>query len=127
MQESLHPTGLERAPAVRFMRAESMKATVQRALATVREAMPSLEQMAERFSMSSRTLKRRLQGEQACYSDLVETEMRLRAERLLVEERLPVAEVAHQLGYHDVSNFSRAFRRWTGRTPREFRDRFGRS
>ena len=49
-----------------------------------------------------------------------------RAERLLVEERLPVAEVAHQLGYHDVSNFSRAFRRWTGRTPREFRDRFGR-
>lgn len=126
MQESLHPAGLDRAPAARFMRAESMKATVQRTLAAVREAMPSLEQMAERFSMSSRTLKRRLQGEQARYSDLVETEMRLRAERLLVEERLPVAEVAHQLGYHDVSNFSRAFRRWTGRTPREFRDRFGR-
>lgn len=126
MQESLHPAGLDRAPAPRFIRAESMKATVQRTLAAVREAMPSLEQMAERFSMSSRTLKRRLQGEQARYSDLVETEMRLRAERLLVEERLPVAEVAHQLGYHDVSNFSRAFRRWTGRTPREFRDRFGR-
>ncbi len=123
MQESLHAhESSPREPAVRFLRTESMKALVQRALAAVREAMPSLEQMAERFNMSSRTLKRRLQGEQACYSDLVENELRRRAEHLLREERLPVAEVAHQLGYHDVSNFSRAFRRWTGHTPREFRE-----
>ncbi len=123
MQESLHAhETVSREASVRFIRTESMKAVVQRTLAAVREAMPSLEQMAERFSMSSRTLKRRLQGEQACYSDLVESELRQRAERLLREERLPVAEVAHQLGYHDVSNFSRAFRRWTGRTPREYRD-----
>ena len=121
MQESLHAHDADR-DTPRFMRSESMKAVVQRSLSAVREAMPSLEQMADRFSMSSRTLKRRLQGEQACYSHLVETELRQRAERLLREERLPVSEVAHQLGYHDVSNFSRAFRRWTGRTPREFRE-----
>lgn len=105
-----------------FSRHEPVKERIQRILAAVGDAMPSLEQMAARFSMSSRTLKRRLQGEQASYSELVEAELRLRAERLLVEQRLPVAEVATQLGYHDVSNFSRAFRRWTGRTPREYRD-----
>jgi AraC-like DNA-binding protein len=105
-----------------FNRHEPVKQRIQRILAAMSDAMPSLEQMASRFSMSSHTLKRRLQGEQACYSDLVEAELRQRAERLLVDERLPVAEVASQLGYHDVSNFSRAFRRWTGLTPREYRD-----
>lgn len=83
--------------------------------------LPRLEQMAEMLHLSSRTFKRRLQDEQVNYRDLLEAELQQRAERWLAEGRLGITEVAYQLGYSDVSNFSRAFRRWTGKTPREWR------
>jgi AraC-like DNA-binding protein len=41
---------------------------------------------------------------------------------LLVDERLTLTEVAFQTGYSEMSTFYRAFRRWTGQTPREYRD-----
>lgn len=85
------------------------------------EPLPGLEEMAAILHTSSRTLKRRLQEEGANYRDLVDAELQQRACRLLGDTRLGVSEVAYQLGYNDVSNFSRAFRRWTGQTPREWR------
>ena len=62
-----------------------------------------------------------MQDEGANYRDLLDAELQQRACRLLSDTRLGVSEVAYQLGYNDVSNFSRAFRRWTGQTPREWR------
>jgi AraC-like DNA-binding protein len=85
------------------------------------EPLPGLEEMAAALHTSSRTLKRRLQEEGGNYRDLVDAELQQRACRLLSDTRLGVSEVAYQLGYNDVSNFSRAFRRWTGQTPREWR------
>jgi AraC-like DNA-binding protein len=45
------------------------------------------------------------------------------AQPLLRDGRLAVAEVAYLLGYEDPSSFQRAFRRWTGMSPRTFRRR----
>ena len=47
--------------------------------------------------------------------------LRERAEELLRERRVPIAEVSYLLGYGEPSNFHRAFRRWTGLTPAAWR------
>ena len=52
---------------------------------------------------------------------LVDHVLEMRATQMLREEGLSVSEVAFRLGYNDVSNFSRAFRRWTGQSPSDFR------
>ncbi|MBQ0754090.1 MAG: AraC family transcriptional regulator ligand-binding domain-containing protein [Gammaproteobacteria bacterium] len=84
-------------------------------------ALPTLDLMAGWLHLSSRTLKRRLQEESVNYRDMVEAELTERSLRWLADDRLGVSEIAYRLGYNDVSNFSRAFKRWTGKTPREYR------
>ena len=85
------------------------------------ESLPALEKVAGWLHMSSRTFKRRLQEEGVNFRDLIEAELKARALRWLADERLGISEVAYRLGYNDVSNFSRAFKRWTGSTPRDYR------
>ena len=85
------------------------------------KALPSQEDVARRFHMSSRTLKRRLQEDGTSFRDLLERERQRRAIQLLRETDLDISEIAYQLGYRDVGNFSTAFKRWTGKTPRAFR------
>lgn len=106
-----------------FEASESQAGRVTRHLQQMPEGepLPGLEQMASLLHTSSRTLKRRLQEEGVHYRDLLDAELSQRACRLLGDSRLGVSEIAYQLGYNDVSNFSRAFRRWTGKTPRAWR------
>ncbi|MGB4342062.1 MAG: AraC family transcriptional regulator ligand-binding domain-containing protein [Moraxellaceae bacterium] len=104
-----------------FAAPESLLLDVRQRLVEYEEGTLSLEQMADRLHMSSRTLKRRLQDEGANYREIVEAVLRERATRLLMETDLPVSEIAFRTGYNDVSNFTRAFKRWTGKTPRDFR------
>lgn len=104
-----------------FATPETLLLEVRRRLLDMEEGTLSLEQMADRLHMSSRTLKRRLQDEGANYREIVEAVLRERATRLLMETDLPVSEIAFRAGYNDVSNFTRAFKRWTGKTPRDFR------
>lgn len=85
------------------------------------DGYPSLEEMAKRLGMAPRTLRRHLQNEGTRYSTLVEAARRREALRLLDNPRLPAHEVAELLGYVDAANFTRAFRRWTGQTPSQYR------
>jgi AraC-like DNA-binding protein len=77
--------------------------------------------IARRLGMSRRTLARALSAEGAAFSTVLETLRQALAKRYLREEELPVSEVAWLLGYRDVSSFTHAFARWTGKTPRDFR------
>jgi AraC-like DNA-binding protein len=43
------------------------------------------------------------------------------AQRLLKQRALPIGDVGRALGYSDPAHFTRAFQRWTGVTPRDFR------
>lgn len=81
----------------------------------------SLAQVAKRMHMSGRTLKRRLQAQGTTYSRLVEEQRREAAQLLLQSSDVSIEEVAQRLGYSDAANFTRAFRRWTGASPRAFR------
>lgn len=84
--------------------------------------LPSLDTMAERFCVSSRTLKRRLADRNTTYRELVEAVLKDRAIQLLRYTNRSVSEIAYELGYADLSNFSRAFRKWTGKSASEFRE-----
>lgn len=85
------------------------------------KALPTQEDVARRFHLSSRTLKRRLQEDETSFRELLEQELKQRACQLLTETDLDISEIAYQLGYRDVGNFSTAFKRWTTKTPRAFR------
>lgn len=86
-----------------------------------RSQVPSVAEVAATLGTSARTLKRQLAGEGTSFSTLVEEELRERAFLLLRSNSLSTKDVAASLGYSNVSNFTRAFVRWTGRTPTEQR------
>lgn len=83
---------------------------------------PDLETAASRLHVSSRTLKRRLARRGTTYQHLLDQTRKARATALLRDTRVPIAQIAATLGYRDPANFTRAFRKWTGRSPRGFRE-----
>ena len=84
---------------------------------------PTIDNTARRVGMPVRTLQRRLKESGLSYSELVEQTRYELACRLLDMPGAKMAAVARALGYNDPSSFSRAFRRWTGMSPRAYRSR----
>jgi AraC-like DNA-binding protein len=82
---------------------------------------PGIHLVADTMLTSPRTLQRRLQSAGLTYGHLVAEARRASAERLLAEPERTIADVARMLGYSDPAHFTRAFQRWTGRSPRAFR------
>jgi AraC-like DNA-binding protein len=85
------------------------------------EAEPTLEAVASRMRMSARTLQRYLKEEGTTFQREIDELRRTVAEHLLREGRASLAEIACELGFADQSAFHKAFVRWTGRTPGDFR------
>jgi AraC-like DNA-binding protein len=82
---------------------------------------PGLEAIAKQLAMSPRTLQRRLRVEGVVFNDVLD-EMRFRAAQAYLAQRdVAAAEVAYLLGFAEQSSFNRAFKRWSGTTPTEFR------
>lgn len=81
---------------------------------------PDLERTAQALHMTSRTLHRALQREGWTFNGIVEVHRRYLARDLIQADVLSISEVAGRLGYQEVSNFIRAFRRWYGVTPRAY-------
>jgi len=94
--------------------------------ATARQALsdPELgaEHLARRLHLSQRTLQRRLTATGTSCQAIIDGVRREKALLLLRDPRLTLAEIAFTIGYSEMSAFYRAFRRWTGKTPREVRD-----
>jgi AraC-like DNA-binding protein len=89
----------------------------------LRGGNPQLESVAKRLAMSPRTLQRRLKDEGLVFNDVLDA-MRFRAARTyLAQPDVAGAEVAYLLGFAEQSSFNRAFRRWSGQTPTEYRRR----
>lgn len=76
---------------------------------------------ARRLGLHPRTFGRRLQQGGTTFQALLEETRSQMALQLLHDTRLTVSRVAASLGYRDPTVFTRAFRRWTGQTPRQFR------
>jgi len=79
-----------------------------------------IHRVARLLGMSVRTLQRRLGASGRSWSDVVEAFRRDEAARLLAGPT-PLVDVASRLGYREQTSFTRAFRRWTGQTPAQWR------
>lgn len=80
-----------------------------------------IEAVAEKLFMSDRTLKRQLAAEGTSFSTIVDEVRYRRATALLSRTDYSLEQIADELGYSDVANFSRAFKRWSGRSPSNWR------
>jgi len=76
--------------------------------------------VARALNQSPSTLQRRLRKEGTSYQTLLDSTRRELALHYLREGEHSIADVAFMLGFADQSNFTRAFRRWTGKTPRQY-------
>lgn len=82
---------------------------------------PTLDVVAARMRMSARSLQRYLRDEGTTFQRELDELRCSAAIELIREGRASLAEVAHELGFADQSAFHKAFVRWTGKTPGEFR------
>lgn len=87
----------------------------------LREGEPMLPRVAAELHTSPRSLHRRLEKAGLNFHRLREDTRRRLAEDYLRDARLQLVEIAQLLGYSEQSTFNRAFRRWTGTTPRAYR------
>ena len=82
---------------------------------------PTVREAAAELHVSVRTLHRRLKAAGLTYQGLVDDARRERAAELLLDRHVKLGFVAAALGYRDPANFSRAYKRWHGVTPRSSR------
>ncbi len=93
-------------------------------LAAGRGSLPDMEMLAREFHITSRTLRRRLADEGTSFRQLQEEVLEALAEEMLASG-LKLEHVAGALGYGEASNFIRAYRRWKGVTPHQYRKQVG--
>lgn len=81
----------------------------------------SQEALARTLQTSTRSMRRSLQGLGTSYTQLLEEALREHAVEYLVRKGMNTEDVAAELGFSDARSFRRAFKRWTGKTPNEYR------
>jgi AraC-like DNA-binding protein len=115
----------ERHAEEQLRRLHSSKTLSDRIQASIMEELaegePTMAAVAKRLGTSSRTLRRQLKEERASFRDLVDAVRRRHAHQYLATTDATVTEIAYLLGFSEVSAFSRAFRRWYGKSARAYR------
>ena len=81
----------------------------------------SEEEMAQQLNMSRRTLQRKLADAETTYQQLVDETRRDLALRYIENPHHSITDITFMLGFSQQSAFTRAFRRWTGAPPSEYR------
>ena len=100
----------------------SLSAKVRRLLS---EKLPDGEfrqdEVASALAMSPRSLQRNLQKEGVSFKELLEMTRQDLAMKYIGEKQISIIEICCLLGFSDQSNFTKAFKRWTGQTPYSYR------
>ncbi|MBC2579422.1 AraC family transcriptional regulator [Clostridium sp. DJ247] len=84
--------------------------------------LPKIDLVARKLTISTRGLQIRLKNEGTSYTKLISKVQREMAEKYLKDKNNSTDEIAYALGFSDTSAFHRAFKKWTGITPKEFRN-----
>jgi AraC-like DNA-binding protein len=103
-------------------REDGLLTSVRRAIAeSMRNEEPKISRVAKTLAMAPRTLQRKLKEHGVEFKSLIDDTRRRFAVSYLRDRKHTVTEIAFLLGYSEVSAFNRAFKRWTGSTPLEYR------
>ncbi len=100
---------------------QSWRMKLRRVLLESQASFPSLNVAARLFNLTPRTLHRRLIEEGTSYSEVLDEVRHMLAVEHLKAGNLSFQEIAYALGYTDLSNFRRAFKRWESVTPTQYR------
>lgn len=100
---------------------ECLVARVMNLMPLVDEAYPGIEEVARALCMSSRTLKRKLHGLGVNFRQLIDDARKNEVLRDVLNTSMTIDEIAMRRGYSDAANLTRAFRRWTGESPSQYR------
>ena len=84
------------------------------------------DEVARSLHVSRRTLQRRLAEQGTNYKTLFDEARRELALRYIGEQGMSIKEATYVLGFSEPSNFTRAFKRWTGASPSQYREQAGR-
>lgn len=105
----------------RFLSHSTARVVVGKIVEYLPDGAPSQADIAAAMHMSNRTLQRRLKEEGTRFVDLVQDTRLQLACKYLSNPGRSVVETAYLLGFSEPSTFSRAFKRWTGLSPAEYR------
>jgi AraC-like DNA-binding protein len=108
----------------RLERDGSMCVQLERIMAKYGPLPLTMEDAARQLGMSARSLQRRLLSEGLIFTELVTRHRMDVAKRLLGRPKASLQETAYEMGFASVTSFHRAFKRWTGMTPKQYQDSF---
>lgn len=101
---------------------ESIKQLIQdKIFASLESGSSSIDSIAKQIHVSARTLQRRLEDQDTSFAELTDQTRHVAAIEYLKDPRISITETAFLLGFSDASTFYRAFKRWTGDTPANYR------
>lgn len=90
-------------------------------LSSLRYRFPDINTVASKLNMSPRTLQRQLNNEQTSFKILLQDTRFNLAKHLLRQKSFSISEISYMLGYSDLGNFSRSFKKYTGTSPQYYR------
>jgi AraC-like DNA-binding protein len=104
-----------------FMDASTSREVVSKIVQQLPDGPPSQKEIAGALNVSNRTLQRKLKDEGTSFVDLLQDTRLKLAQKYLARPDRSVVETAYLLGFSEPSTFSRAFKRWTGLAPADYR------
>jgi AraC-like DNA-binding protein len=109
------------------LRPAALRASVENEIAPLLpHGKAQASEIARKLGMSQRTLARHLAADGLSFTVILDEMKFDLAKRYLMEADLPITTIAWLLGYHEASAFTHAFKRWTGKTPKQLRMRTNR-
>ncbi|WP_135441301.1 AraC family transcriptional regulator [Mangrovimicrobium sediminis] len=108
-----------------FLNQSTARQVVDKILEMLPDGPPAQHDVAAALHLSNRTLQRKLRDEDTSFSDLLQDTRLQLARKYLRQHSRSVVETAYLLGFSEPSTFSRAFKRWTGVAPADFREATG--
>lgn len=102
-------------------RDEHTRAVTRIILSRLDDESLSIEKVAKEMAVSVRTLQKRLEDEGVVFSDLLR-DIRQRLAQKYLRENYSVEQITYLLGFSEPSVFRKAFKKWSGVTPREYRE-----
>jgi AraC-like DNA-binding protein len=104
-----------------FTRVSCARAVVSKIVEHLPDGPPSQKLIADAMNISNRTLQRKLKEEGTSFIDLLQDARLSLAKKYLAQPQRSIVEIAYLLGFSEPSTFSRAFKRWTGKSPADYR------